>query len=92
MRWEERAWESERGNERASELVTAATLACEPRNRKELCKPIKDRKSYIEVRDSFELLVSMVEMTYSLPYKYEDHTTAIMYCQVHGLVNAAIPA
>ena len=37
-----------------------------------------DHKSYIKVRDSIQLLVSMVEMTYGLPYKHEDHTTAIM--------------
>ncbi len=45
----------------------------------ELCKPIKDHNSYVEVRDSIELLVSMVLMTYCVPYKYEDHTTAIMF-------------
>ena len=44
-----------------------------------LCKPMTDHKSYIEVQDSIELLVSMVEMTYCLPYKYEDHATAIMF-------------
>jgi hypothetical protein len=38
-----------------------------------------DHKSYIEVRDSIELLASMIEMTYCLQYKYEDHTTAIMF-------------
>ncbi len=45
----------------------------------ELCKLITDHKSYIEVVDSIELLVSMVEMTYGLQYKYEDHTTASMF-------------
>ncbi len=30
-----------------------------------------------EVRDSIELLVSMIEMIYRLQYKYEDHTTAL---------------
>jgi hypothetical protein len=45
----------------------------------ELCKPMTDHRSYIEVRDSIELLVSMIEMTYSLQYKYEDHTTAILF-------------
>ncbi len=45
----------------------------------ELCKPITAHKSYIEVRDSIGLLVSMVEMTYCLPYKYEDHATAIIF-------------
>ena len=38
-----------------------------------------DHRSYIEVRDSIELIVSMVEMTHGLQYKYEDHTTAIMF-------------
>jgi hypothetical protein len=38
-----------------------------------------NHKSYIEVRDSIELLVSMIEMTYCLPYKYKDHTTAILF-------------
>ncbi len=32
----------------------------------ELCKLMTDHKSYIEVRDSTELLVSMIEMTYGL--------------------------
>jgi hypothetical protein len=45
----------------------------------ELCNPITDYRSYIEVRDPIALLVSMVKMTYCLPYKYEDHTTAIMF-------------
>ncbi len=46
-----------------------------------LCKPMTDHKSYIEVpsRDSIELLVSMVAMTYCSQYKYKDHTTAIMF-------------
>ncbi len=38
-----------------------------------------DHRSYIEVRDSIELIVSMVKMTQGLQYKYMDHTTAIMY-------------
>jgi hypothetical protein len=38
-----------------------------------------DHKSYVEVRDSIELIVSMIKMIYCLPYKYEDHTTAIMF-------------
>ncbi len=42
-----------------------------------------DDKSYIKVRDSIELLVSVVEMTYGLPRgphdKHEDHTTASMF-------------
>jgi hypothetical protein len=37
-----------------------------------------DHKSYIEVQDSTDHLVSMVEVTY-LSYKHEDHTTAIMF-------------
>jgi hypothetical protein len=45
----------------------------------EICKPITDHKSYVEVRDSIELLVSMIEMIYCLPYKYKDHTTAIWF-------------
>ncbi len=44
-----------------------------------ICKPMTDHKSYVEVRDSIELIVSMIEMIYSLPYKYEDHTTAIRF-------------
>jgi hypothetical protein len=43
-----------------------------------LCKLITDHRSYIEVPDSIELLVSRVELTYCLPYKCEDHTPAIM--------------
>ncbi len=38
-----------------------------------------DHKSYVEVRDSIELLVSMIKMIYCLQYKYEDHTTAIWF-------------
>ncbi len=45
----------------------------------ELCKPMTDQKSYIEVRDSIELLVSMVGMTYGFLYKHEDQVTAIMF-------------
>ncbi len=45
----------------------------------ELCKLITDHKSYIEVRDSIKLLLSMIEMTYGLQYKYKDHTTAILF-------------
>ena len=43
----------------------------------ELCKPITDHKSFVEIRDNIELLISMVEMTYGLLYKEDDHTTAI---------------
>ena len=32
----------------------------------ELCKPITDHKSFVEIRDSIELLVSMIEMAYGL--------------------------
>jgi hypothetical protein len=45
----------------------------------EICKPMTDHKSYVEVRDSIELIVSMIKMIYCLPYKYEDHTAAIMF-------------
>jgi hypothetical protein len=45
----------------------------------ELCKPMTDHKSYVEVRDSIELLVSMIEMIYCLQYMYKDHTTAIRF-------------
>ena len=45
----------------------------------ELCKPITDHKSFVEIRDSIELLISMVEMAHGLPYKDEDHTTAIQF-------------
>jgi hypothetical protein len=41
-----------------------------------------DKKSYIEVRDFIELLVSMIKMTYCLQYKYQDHTTAILFSGV----------
>ena len=34
-------------------------------------------QSFIEIRDTIELLVSMVKMAYGLQYKHEDHTTAI---------------
>ena len=45
----------------------------------ELCKPITDHKSFVEVRDNIELLISMVEMAHGLPYKEDDHTTAIQF-------------
>ena len=45
----------------------------------ELCKPITDHKSFVENRDSIEILVSMIEMVYGLSYKEDDHTTAIMF-------------
>ncbi len=47
----------------------------------ELCKPITSHKSYIEIRDSIELLISMIKLNYCLQYKYagEDHTTAILF-------------
>jgi hypothetical protein len=35
-----------------------------------------DHKSFIKFREAIELLVSMVEMAYGLPYKYEDSTSA----------------
>ena len=44
----------------------------------EICKPTADHKPFIEIRDAVELLVSMVEMAYGLPYKHEDHTAAII--------------
>ena len=45
----------------------------------ELCILMTGHKSYVEVRDSIELLVSMIEMIYCLQYKYKDHTTAIWF-------------
>ena len=45
----------------------------------ELCKPITDHKTFVDVRDNIELLISMVEMAHGLPYKEEDHTTAIQF-------------
>ena len=43
----------------------------------EICKPITDHKSFVEIRDGIELLISMVKMAFGLPYKHDDHTTAI---------------
>ncbi len=45
---------------------------------KEICKLITDHQFYIEVRDSTELLISMVKMTYGL-HKYQDRTTTIIF-------------
>ena len=45
----------------------------------EICKPIIDHKSFVEIRDGIELLISMVEMAFGLPYKHDDHTTAIQF-------------
>ncbi len=56
-----------------SEITSLNTLS------EELCKLMTDHKSNIEVRDSIKLLISMVEMTYGLQCKHEDHTTAIIF-------------
>ena len=45
----------------------------------ELCKPITGHKSFVEIRDSIKLLISMVEMAYGLPYKHDDHMPAIQF-------------
>ena len=59
------------------------TIKSTPRSQlsDELCKPIIDHKSFVEIWDSIELLISMVEMAYGLPYKHDhdDHTTAIQF-------------
>ncbi len=43
----------------------------------EIGKPICNHKTFIDLRDAIDLLVSMIEMAYGLPYKHEDTTTAI---------------
>ena len=43
----------------------------------EISKPIYNNATFIEVQNNIEILVSMVEMGYGLPYKYEDSTVAI---------------
>ena len=45
----------------------------------ELCKPITKHKSFVEIRDNIELLVSMIELAYGLSYKHDDQTTAITF-------------
>ena len=45
----------------------------------EICKPITDHKSFVEIQDGIELLISMVEMAFGLPYKQDDHTTAMQF-------------
>ena len=45
----------------------------------ELSKPITDHKTFVDVRDNIELLISMVEIAHGLPYTEEDHTTAIQF-------------
>ena len=45
----------------------------------ELCKPITDHKSFVDARDNIEQIISMVEMANCLPYKDEEHTTAIQF-------------
>ena len=40
---------------------------------------ITNHLSRIEIRDNVELLMSMVEMAFGLPYKHEDHTTAVQF-------------
>ncbi len=43
-----------------------------------ICRPITDIKSFVEIWDVIQRLVTMVEMAYGLPNKHEDHTTAII--------------
>ena len=55
----------------------------------EICKPITDHKSFVEIRHNIELLISMVEMAFGLPYKYEDHTTAVQFIDAQlGKINS----
>jgi hypothetical protein len=50
----------------------------------EISKPIYNNATSIEIRNNIEILVSMVEMAYGLPYKHEDSTVAI------NIVNAQL--
>ena len=43
----------------------------------EISKPIYNNSTFIEDRNNIEILTSMVEMAYGLPYKHEDSTVAI---------------
>ena len=43
----------------------------------EIAKPIYNNATFIEIRNNVEILVSMVEMAYGLPYRHEDSTVAI---------------
>ena len=42
----------------------------------EISKPIYNNSTFIEIRNNIEILVSMREMAYGLPYKHEDSTIA----------------
>ena len=43
----------------------------------EISKPINNNATFIDTQNNIEILVSMVEMAYGLPYKHEDSTVAI---------------
>jgi hypothetical protein len=49
----------------------------------ELSRAIIDHILFFEVRDAIDLLVSMIEMAYGLPYKHDNHTTAINLIDAH---------
>ncbi len=47
----------------------------------ELCKPKTNHNSYFEIRDSIELLVSMVEMTWGLQWTTRQQSGSLMHNQ-----------
>ena len=63
----------------ANELYKIKSTLRSQLNHDEVFKPMTDHKSFVEVRDNIELLISMVEMAYGLPYKEDDHPTAIQF-------------
>ena len=55
----------------------------------ELCKPITDHKSIIEIQDAIVLLVSMLEIVFGMQYKHDDNTTAtnLINAQLETIMN-----
>ena len=49
----------------------------------EISKPIYNNSVFIEIRNNIEILVSMVEMAYGLPYRHEDSPVAINIVDAH---------
>ena len=55
----------------------------------EILNPIYNNATFIDARNNIEILVSMVQMAYGLPYKHEDFTVSINL--VHAQLELDIP-
>jgi hypothetical protein len=84
MAWMEIDFDSEEylaGYQSFTKCQPAAIFQAQDQTSDIFQKSITDHKSVNEVREATELLVSMVEMAYGLPYKYDDDTTALQLIQ-----------